>query len=321
MPHFNVNTEGTAVTRGTNVSMARHLVLLRPTFNAVSIAICLIAAACTSRAGQNQSASIVETHRFTPREGMIILDVKIGASENMPFLLDTGASPCVLDKTVADRMGIKAARVTERRGGGGIFKSRLTDDPITLQIGANRLGCTETIVVDLSGSADLMGVRPAGIIGGDFFRGRVVEIDYDRSMVSVHRRHNYTRRAEGAVIPIRVEKNRPYLQARLSVQDGPQDVTRELLIDSGSFDHIDDFILKESKTPTRSLSGPVGLGSGANLSSGVFNRVEIGPYTFNAVPGIVPSVPIVGNGILTRFSLVFDYDGGWLWLRPRKQSG
>lgn len=277
----------------------------------------MAAPACTGAVRDAPAASVLERHAFRSRDGIMILDVRIGDSAPMPFVLDTGASPCVIDPLDAERLAITATKATERRGGAGIFKSGVADRPVTLAIGAKALACSETLITDLSGITELMGVRIAGLIGGDFFRNRVVEIDYDRATVTVHDRRLYQRRRDGAVLPIRIERNRPYLQARLSVQDGPQDVQRELLIDSGSLDKVDDPILKESRTPPRPVANAVGLGSGATISEGMFNKVEIGPYSFESVNGAVPSVAIVGNGLLTKFNLVFDYDGGWLMLRPR----
>lgn len=248
----------------------------------------------------------------------MILDVRIGDEEPMPFILDTGANPCVVDPVFAQRLGIGASAATERRGGAGLFKGYVSDRPITLTIGPNKLLCTETLVTDLSGVTSLVGVRPAGIVGGDFFRGRVVEIDYDRATVAVHDRKQYRRPGDGSIVPIHLKANRAYLHARISVPGGPQNVVRELIIDTGSLDHVDDPLLKESKIPLQPISG-TGLGSGFAGAAGTWSKVEIGPYSFEDVPGTVPSVPIVGNGILAQFNLVFDYDGGWLLLRPRKK--
>lgn len=160
-------------------------------------------------------------------------------------------------------------------------------------------------------------MRPAGIVGGDFFRKRVVEIDYDRSSIAIHDPKAYERPRDGEVVPIRVEKNRPRVAVRLSVAGGPQDVTRELIIDTGSLDHVDDPLLKEGSAALEPVSA-TGLGSGSSGALGTWSRVEIGPYAFENVPGVVPTVPIVGNGMLTRFNLVFDYENGWLLLRPRR---
>ena len=285
-------------------------------FNLMPIVACLLLAACRGPEAQAQP-SLLETHSFRGDGGMMILDMRIADSEPMPFILDTGASPCVVDPVVAEKLGIGIRSTTERRGGAGTFTSGVADRSVTLTIGASHLLCAETLITDLSGVAEVVGVRPAGIVGGDFFRNRIVEIDYDKARISIHDPKEYERPGDGGVVPIRVKENRPYLDARLSVPGGPQNVTRELIIDTGSLDHVDDPLLKESSESLKSVSN-TGLGPGFSGAVGTWSSVEIGPYRFENVPGTVPSVPIVGNGILTRFNLVFDYEGGWLLLRPRK---
>jgi hypothetical protein len=179
------------------------------------------------------------------------------------------------------------------------------------------LTCKETIVTDLSGVTETTGARLGGIIGGDFFRGRVVEIDYDRDVVAVHDRTTYVHRKGGKRIPIRIEKNRPWTTALLSVPGGPQDRARELMIDTGSLDNVDDALLKEGTAALKSAQAK-GLGSGFEIKGGTFSKVVIGPHQFTDVSGYVPSVPIIGAGILARFNLVFDYEGGWMIFDKRR---
>jgi hypothetical protein len=297
--------------------MREHRPAMAPvlSFMVVPVVGCVLVTAC-DRPDEIQS-SLLETHAFRGDGGIMILDARIGDSEPMPFILDTGAGPCVVDSVVAEKLGIGIRASTERRGGAGTFESGVAGRSVTLNIGVSELLCGETLVTDLSGVADVVGLPPAGIVGGDFFRNRIVAIDYDQSTISIHDRNEFDRPGDGGIVPIRVKGNRPYLDARLSVPGGPQDVTRELVIDTGSLDHVDDPRLKEGSAPLKAISA-TGLGAGFAGEVGTWSSVEIGPYRFENVPGTVPSVPIVGNGILTRFNLVFDYEGGWLLLRPRK---
>ena len=274
-----------------------------------AIAPALLAAACATSTPAPPNAPL-QSLSFEDRDGLPFLDVRIGDGPPMPFLLDTGASPCVLDTAVAERIGIRAGPPVQRQGGAGTFASNVTATPVTLQIGDSSLPCSETLLVDLSGMTGGVG-RIAGIIGGDFFRGRVVAIDFDRDRVSVFERAGF--RHGGERIPIRVERNRPYLTAHLSVAGGPQDVARELLIDTGSQDNVDDPILAQGSQVGREVSA-TGLGAGRRTRTGIFNRVRIGSRTFENVSGVVPAVPLIGAGLLARFKLIFDYDGGWVIL-------
>ena len=267
----------------------------------------LLAAGCATGTPANPP---LQSLAFDDRDGLPFMDVRIGDAAPMPFLLDTGASPCVIDSAVAGRLGIRAGPPVQRQGGAGTFASNVSAAPVTLRIDGSALACSETLLVDLSGMTAAVGPI-SGIVGGDFFRGRVVAIDFERDRVSVFDRAGF--RHDGERIPIRVERNRPYVTARLSVAGGPQDVARELLIDTGSQDNVDDPILTQGTQPGREVSGS-GLGTGHRVRTGTFNRVRIGGRTFDNVNGVVPAVPLVGAGILARFKLIFDYDGGWVIL-------
>ncbi len=277
---------------------------------------CNAGLACAQPGARSNAGSAVESHPFTNRNGLITLATGVGVNEPGTFVLDTGASPCVVDSTFAAAMGI--ASVTsprERQGGAGAFSARVTSAPITLRIGDDNLPCHETLVLDLGGLTGEVGEPISGIICGDFFRGRIVRIDYDRSTVSVFRRGGYDPDSS-TKIPIRVDGNRASLTALLSVRGCPQKAPRQLLIDTGSRDFVDDSLLNQSSAGVRAVN-PSGLGSGGSASIGTFTEVSIGSHVLRDVPGVVGNVSIVGSGVLSKFNLVFDYDGGWLALEPR----
>jgi hypothetical protein len=111
---------------------------------------CLLVTAC--RAGEApDAASLLETHHFRGADGIMILDARIGDSDPMPFIIDSGASPCVLDPGVAEKLGIGARASTERMGGAGVFEGGVADRSVTLTIGAGELACSETLITDLFG--------------------------------------------------------------------------------------------------------------------------------------------------------------------------
>jgi hypothetical protein len=278
----------------------------------------LMSLACV-RNGARPTGAPLASHAFENRDGLPVMTVRMDDGQPRKFLLDTGASPCVVDSALAAASGIESVvEDRERQGGAGAFRSRVTRAPVRVRIGIEVLTCRETIVLDLSGFTDAVGTELGGILGGDFFRGRVVAIDYDRERIDIHERATYDR-AGTPPIPIRIERNRPYLTAQLSVPGGPQDSPRELLIDTGSRDHVDDKLLAES-SETLGTGSATGLGTGASIATGRFSRVRIGTHEFRDVPGVVPNVPIVGTGILARFNLVFDYDGGWMILQARQRN-
>ena len=285
---------------------------------AVSLVLCFLIPSGVKAAEATQSG-LIDSHPFRGNGGIIILDARIGDGPIMPFILDTGANPCVVDPVTAARLGIRAGAETTGQGGAGEYKTRVTAIPVTIAIGREHLRCDRTVILDLSHLADVVGVKAAGLISGAFFHGRVVHVDYDRHILSTYRPGAYKVPAGPNVLPLKVRKNHAFVMARLSVTGGPQDAERDLMVDTGSLDAVDHPLLKESNIPLKRVQG-TGVGSGFTGAAGKWAKVELGPFMFHNVDGIVPNVPIVGGGLLSRFNLTFDYDRGWLQLTPRKRK-
>lgn len=268
--------------------------------------------------GSSRAAAPIERIHFDSLQGMPVIQVQVLDRPPASFVLDTGARPCVLDATYARELDLPITTRRTGQGGGGSFSADVISGPLNFKIAGRTLQCEETLSTDLSGVSKTIQKKIHGIVGGDFFRGRVVIIHYDTAVIAVHDRTTYRYRGSDAQIPIEVRGNRPYLMARLSVT-GRENVARSLLIDTGSQDWIADSLLQESTDHLKDARGS-GLGPGFATKSGTFSRVVIGPHEFSDVPGVIPAVPIVGAGLLGKFNLIFDYDGGWLVMEPRSSG-
>ena len=122
---------------------------------------------------------------------------------------------------------------------------------------------------------------------------------------------------EATRIPIELEGRRPYVEALLSIGEH-RSVPRRLLVDTGSMDAVADELLERAGTATAEAKA-LGLGGGARVKLGRFERVAIGSFEWHDVPATVGPVSIVGAGLLARYNLVLDYDEGWIALLPRSR--
>lgn len=291
---------------------------------ALTVPLALLLAACgrgepaerAPAARTPPAAAAREGIAFESHGGIPFVRVRVGGGPERAFVLDTGARPCVIDAALARSLGLRGTRGATGRGGAGSFGAEVIETGVEMTIGGAPVACAELWATDLAGVGRTLGRPVDGIVGGDFFRGRVVRIDYDAGRVTVSGRAGYAYRGPGARVPIAVRRNRPHLTALLSVP-GREEVARELLVDTGSQDAVADSLLLAS---TDALEGAstTGLGEGFRTVRGRFTRVRIGPYELRDVEGVVPATPIVGGAILGRFNLVFDYDGGWMVLEPRR---
>lgn len=101
---------------------------------------------------------------------------------------------------------------------------------------------------------------------------------------------------------------------KLSLSNGIA-ATHRVRIDVGSGDAVSDDFVKRAPERRKSLQG-VGLGKPYIDYSGVFDAVQIGPYTIHHSWGPANARPAVGMEILRRFTMVFDVPHGRLYLEP-----
>lgn len=130
-------------------------------------------------------------------ENLIYLPVRINGDTKY-WVLDSGASMSVIDVDYARSLGLKAEGSIKGYGFGDLFELSFVTVP-QYQVG--------NIVFDsqkLYGTKDIAAksYEPVihGILGYDFLSRFVVEIDYDNSLVTLHRPENFVYKKEGKVI-------------------------------------------------------------------------------------------------------------------------
>jgi len=115
-------------------------------------------------------------------DGLIRVEVRIaGAAEPLWFLLDSGAAVSVLNSGVAQRLGMHDGQSVVVKGLGGQSRGRW---PQTMSASAHGVPLpARYLVVDLGDLQESCSSRVDGLIGADFFEGRVVEIDFRRNVL------------------------------------------------------------------------------------------------------------------------------------------
>lgn len=111
------------------------------------------------------------------REGLLWVEVCVSQSkEPLHFLLDSGASASVVNLGTARRLGLELGRKVSVTAVATTLSGHW---PVKLSARASQieLPC-EYLALDLSKLSGACSRSVDGLIGADFFRGRVVEIDY-----------------------------------------------------------------------------------------------------------------------------------------------
>ena len=252
---------------------------------------------------------------FESAGGLPLVEVRIaGHGGTHRFVLDTGAQPCVLDDGLARRLGLAIGGERSGHGGAGPFVANgIAAPPLELANGG-AIACRDAIAIDLAEVSRGLGRRLDGVIGADFFRDQRAEIDYDRGMLQ-RGRDAVPRPPRDMRVAITIEGGRPYVDAELSL-GAHRGVRRRLLVDTGSMDAVADALLDDAAGATHEARA-LGLGGGARIRLGRFERVVIGPHAWSDVRASVGPVSLVGTGLLSRHRVVIDYRERWIALLPR----
>lgn len=133
--------------------------------------------------GQAAPAPLAEIP-FQFRDGLIWVRVTVGSAvEPLNFLLDSGASVSVINLRTAHRLGLKAGeRVSVR----GVHSNTTGYWPTHIAARANGLALPKNyLALDLEKLSQACDRGVDGLLGADFFRNRVVQIDFDAEKVRV----------------------------------------------------------------------------------------------------------------------------------------
>lgn len=151
---------------------------------------------------RGQAASLLATEfPFEFREGLLWVEVKVPQAERpLNFLVDTGAGVSVLHLDTAKRLNLKLGRKVAVQGVGtaltGYWHERLS-----AQAGGVSLP-KEYLAVDL-GKFSASCERPVdGLIGADFFRNRIVQIDFAAQKIRLLQSKNAV--PAGEILPLQL---------------------------------------------------------------------------------------------------------------------
>jgi hypothetical protein len=238
------------------------------------------------------------------RDGLIWLKVEVtGKSEPLNFLLDSGAGISAIDLRTARRLGIHLGnqQIVQGVNGQG-FAYRVND----LQAVCGGIALPKSVVaVDLRALSDCCDQPVDGILGVDFFRNRIVQIDFTEGRVRILEKCD-PNLANCEILPIRMCNDAFCVPVR--VAGNPAQWMR---LDTGC-DAALEWVSGTGKPRTGRSS--IGL-SGVSVRH-INTSVQLGKQYFNAVSTGVhrePTFPgeagLLGNGLLSKFRLTIDQPG------------
>ena len=248
---------------------------------------------------------------FEFREGFVWCRVTVPQSaEPLDFLLDTGASVSVINLHTADRLGLRRG---ERVGVRGVHSNVVGYWPQRLPAKAGEVLLPEDyLAVNLDKLAKACNRPVDGLLGTDFFRGRIVQVDFAAQKIRILQSYEPSSSAE--VLPL--ELRRCGMRVPLRVNGGHAQWVR---LDTGCASALH---WVTSKVQSEPCTAQMAVALTELRVSTTQTKVVIGATEFVGVPTglhkkelFAGEAGLLGNGLLSRFTAVtIDAQSGRLVL-------
>jgi hypothetical protein len=278
---------------------------------------------------------------FKSINNLIFIPVILNGEE-LTFLLDTGVEQTILF-SLDDKEEVRLFEVEKLK-----LKGLGNKEPIdSYRSSKNKVEVRDLvdynhevyIILDQEFNfSSQVGIEVNGIMGYNFFKDHLVEIDYDRKKIVVyghnHKKINDRLQKKYTKESITIEDNKPYFISNIVAEQ--KTIPSKLLIDTGNSDALWVFTNKTDKIKLPEKNIPDYLGRG--FSGSVFgkrariNSFDFGGKTFNdplvtfpdslsakSVSFVPQRVGSVGSEVISRFSIVFDYLNHAIYTRPNSK--
>lgn len=273
---------------------------------------------------------------FKKSRGLIIVETYINNKGPFNFILDTGVgSVLITDAKLKEALNLKFVRKIEISGLGEQSALEAYTVPfLSFSVGAAHCKSISAAILsedvfDLSG---YVGMPIHGLLGFEFFNSFVVKINYEASVLKVFNGEKPRLYKKGTKFPLTLIDNKPYIQATVETDEGKK-YPLNLLIDSGSGQtlSLESYQQKPFDLPQKFIPANLGVGLSGNIRgfNGRIKNFTLGKYSLNSVVCSFPYFEDVGaktsasnrngsigNPMLSRFSVVFDYHKHQVYLKP-----
>ena len=269
---------------------------------------------------------------------LVFIPIKVNGVE-LNFLLDSGVEETILF-SMEEQQGVSFNNVEKikLRGLGseeeieGLKSANNTLETHGLKSHNHLL----YIILDQSFNlSSHIGIPVNGIIGYQFFKNNLVEVNYQKKRVIIHTNNKKNQERinkKFKTIPITIERSKPYIMANAVVDS--VDIPAKLLIDIGNSDAFWIFENDKIKLPKKNFPDFLGKGFSGDVEG---HRAKIAKFSIDEfdfkkptiafpdstsiknvrmVPGRIGSV---GGEVLKRFTVILDYEDKKLFLKKNSK--
>jgi PDZ domain/Aspartyl protease len=262
----------------------------------------------------------------------IFFQIQVNNKGPLTFALDTGSFNSIVASEIVDELGIQTGATGKGLGSGTAFTTSQIPSLDFLLPGNLTLSTKRGAAISLGNLSALIARRFDGILGFDVLGQLVVQIDYQRRMITLHDPAHFEYKGVGTVMPFTLWSNYdPQIEGEILIADqSPMPVKIALDTGAGGSTLTTPFVKAHRLTESmKTLQSPdVGAGGGESVKwEGRGQQLRIGSLVVDR-PLFALSTDTVGSlahaefdlnlggNILRRFTIIIDYPGKRLILEP-----
>jgi aspartyl protease/PDZ domain-containing protein len=241
------------------------------------------------------------------------------------WILDTGADQEVVNSTRLKDFGMKTYAKSATTGGGNSAEYDYATGA-TFTLPGVTLKNQHVAVLDQTGLERALGVPIGGIFGYDFISRFVVELDYEKQLMTLHDPAKWNFDGHGYVVPVTFDNGIPFADGTISV--GGQQIPAYFVVDFGAQEtmtltapFVQEHDLVKLAQTNASVNRPVGMEKeffAQNNVRGHIDALDLGGLKVTNIPinmsvnttGAYASknfAGTVGESIYRRYHVFLDY--------------
>ncbi|WP_040496874.1 aspartyl protease family protein [Fulvivirga imtechensis] len=277
---------------------------------------------------------------FEIYNNLIVVPVVLNQRLPLRFILDTGVRTTILtEKSFSDILNLKYSRKYTISGLGEKLVDAYITNNVTLTLpGLQGRGHAMLVLEeDYLELRNYLGTDVHGILGYEIFSRFIVQIDYDRRILTLTTPENFKRKRAYEAIDITIEDTKPYVKGHIVYKDG-RHLPVKLLVDSGASHGL--MLEQESDpeitVPEPNLTTSLGRGLGGALEGKIarMKSFHLGDMCWENILATFPDSNTlldslksagtfrngsIGGEILSRFNVIIDFPDEKLFLKKGKQ--
>lgn len=266
--------------------------------------------------------------------GIMIARAKVNGTE-LRFIIDSGASrSTIFNINGVDSLSVGQGRETTIKGYGSLepFKAIESFDNFIKLGDLTSENATINVLTESQISfLPILGTEVNGILGVDFFKNHLVELDYRRERMVVYRDEEAVRLSRYEKINLTKVSEKLYVDA--SVKNDSTEMPVRLLIDTGSGDALWLFEKDENfKLPVKGFRDYLGFGMSGDVYGfrSKIDNLKMGKIVFKRITFAYPELDrtnfqigelnrgSIGGEVLRRFNVIIDHGNAKLYLRETR---